>query len=55
MNGRFFAGRRVEAFLYAGKQRYRRSGAGEDAGGDGDEEEKQRLDDFAQWLLTEDD
>lgn len=55
MNGRFFAGRRVEAFLYTGKQRYQRSGGGEEAegDGDGDEAEKKRLDNFAQWLLTE--
>lgn len=45
----------MEAFLYAGKQRYRRSGAGEEVEGDSDEAEKQRLDDFAQWLLTEGD
>lgn len=52
MNGRFFAGRKVIAFLYAGKQRYRRSGAGED---DDDSDEKKRLDDFAQWLMAEGD
>ncbi|TFK44678.1 hypothetical protein BDQ12DRAFT_641545 [Crucibulum laeve] len=55
MNGRFFAGRRIEAALYAGKQRFKRSGAGEDVEGEGDEAEKKRLDDFAQWLLTEGD
>lgn len=55
MNGRFFAGRRIEASLYAGKQRFKRSGAGDEFEGDGDEAEKQRLDDFAQWLLTEGD
>ncbi|KAH9946981.1 hypothetical protein B0H21DRAFT_741200 [Amylocystis lapponica] len=54
MNGRFFAGRRVEAALYAGKQRFRRSV--DDVLGDaGDEGEKKRLDDFAQWLMTEGD
>lgn len=55
MDGRFFAGRRIEATLFSGKQRFRRSGTGEETGGDGDEAEKQRLDDFAQWLLTEGD
>ena len=55
MNGRFFAGRRIEASLYAGKQRFKRSGAGEEFEGDGDEAEKKRLDDFAQWLMTEGD
>ena len=55
MNGRFFAGRRIEAELYSGKQRFKRSGAGEDVEGGGDEAEKKRLDDFASWLLTEGD
>jgi HIV Tat-specific factor 1 len=55
MNGRFFAGRRIEAELYSGKQRFKRSGAGEDIEGGGDEVEKKRLDDFASWLLTEGD
>ena len=55
MNGRFFAGRRIEASLYAGKQRFRRSGAGDEFDGEGDEDEKQRLDDFAQWLMSEGD
>ncbi|KAJ7462298.1 hypothetical protein B0H11DRAFT_2160144 [Mycena galericulata] len=55
MNGRFFDGLRVEASLYSGKQRFRRSGAGEEIEGDNDESEKKRLDSFAQWLLTEGD
>lgn len=55
MNGRFFAGHRIEAELYSGKQRFKRSGAGEDVEGEGDEAEKKRLDDFASWLLTEGD
>jgi HIV Tat-specific factor 1 len=56
MNGRFFAGRQVEASLYAGKQRFKR-GAGNDdlVEGDTDEAEKKRLDNFAQWLLSEGD
>ncbi|KIK67446.1 hypothetical protein GYMLUDRAFT_1020457 [Collybiopsis luxurians FD-317 M1] len=55
MNGRFFDGRQVEASLYSGKQRFQRSGAGDDFEDEGDEAEKKRLDDFAQWLLTEGD
>ncbi|KAG1900612.1 uncharacterized protein F5891DRAFT_1032850 [Suillus fuscotomentosus] len=55
MNNRFFAGRRIEAFLYSGKQRFKRSGAGDDLDGDNDESEKQRLDDFASWLMTDGD
>lgn len=55
MDGRFFAGRKIEATLYSGKQRFKRSGAGDELEGDGDEAEKKRLDNFAQWLLTEGD
>ncbi|KAG6880347.1 hypothetical protein C0992_011098 [Termitomyces sp. T32_za158] len=53
MNGRFFAGRRIEASLFSGRQRFQRSGAGGDVEGEGEEGEKKRLDDFAQWLLAE--
>ncbi|KAF7361907.1 Splicing factor U2AF-associated protein 2 [Mycena venus] len=55
MNGRFFDGLRVEASLYSGKQRFKRSGTGDEIEGDNDEAEKKRLDSFAQWLLTEGD
>ncbi len=53
MDGRFFAGRRIEAALYNGKQRYKRSGVGE-TDGDTEDAEKRRLDDFANWLMNED-
>ena len=55
MNGRFFAGRRIEAELFSGKQRFKRSGASDNMEGGGEEAEKQRLDDFASWLMTEGD
>jgi len=55
MNGRFFDGRRIEATLFSGKQRFKRSGAGDEVEEEGAEAEKKRLDDFAQWLLTEGD
>lgn len=57
MNGRFFAGRRIEASLYVGKQHFKRSGVGDgdDVEGDSDEAEKKRLDNFATWLMTEGD
>ena len=54
MNGRFFDGRQIEANLYAGRQRFKRSGAGDDTE-EGDDADKKRLDDFAQWLMTEGD
>ncbi|EJD03292.1 uncharacterized protein FOMMEDRAFT_85466 [Fomitiporia mediterranea MF3/22] len=61
MQNRFFDGRRVEASLYTGKQRFKRSGPGggeafgDDIEGEDDEAEKQRLDEFANWLMTEGD
>jgi hypothetical protein len=54
MNGRYFAGRRVEASLYHGRQRFKRSGA-EEPEINGQEAEKRRLDDFARWLMSEGD
>jgi HIV Tat-specific factor 1 len=56
MQGRFFAGRKIEASLWIGKQHFKRSGAAEDVEETGGYEgEKKRLDAFAQWLLTEGD
>jgi HIV Tat-specific factor 1 len=57
MNGRFFAGRRVEAMLYSGKQRFKRSGGGMDMDFEegGIEAEKKRLEAFSNWLLTDGD
>jgi len=56
MQGRFFSGRRIEASLWIGKRRFRRSGAADDVEEmGGDESEKERLDAFAHWLLTEGD
>jgi HIV Tat-specific factor 1 len=55
MNGRFFAGRKIEAALYSGKQRFQRSGAADEVEGEGDEAEKKRLQDFTNWLLSEGD
>ena len=58
MNGRFFGGRSISAFLFDGSRKYRKSGqsvslAGTGMGDDGeDEEEKEheRLEKYAQWL-----
>jgi len=56
MHGRFFSGRKIEASLWIGKQSFKRSGVAEDVEEIGGEEgEKQRLDAFAHWLLTEGD
>jgi HIV Tat-specific factor 1 len=57
MNGRFFAGRRITAEFYDGRQRYRKSGhdpSNANADGEDDEQaERKRLDDFAEWLMKE--
>ncbi|KAI9509404.1 hypothetical protein F5148DRAFT_759525 [Russula earlei] len=56
MQGRFFSGRKIQASLWIGKQRFKRSGVADDLEEvEGDEGEKKRLDDFAHWLLTEGD
>ncbi|KAF9049722.1 hypothetical protein BJ165DRAFT_1453040 [Panaeolus papilionaceus] len=52
MDGRFFDGRRVEAALFTGRQRFKRSGASDALADEGDDESK-RLDDFADWLMQE--
>ncbi|KDQ57613.1 hypothetical protein JAAARDRAFT_35306 [Jaapia argillacea MUCL 33604] len=53
MNGRFFAGRKIEASLYSGRQRFKRGGAGEDYGEGGEDAEKARLAEFESWLMAE--
>lgn len=57
MNGRFFAGRKITADFYDGRERYRRSGGDAPTlGADGEEDadaERKRLDDFAEWLMKE--
>jgi len=55
MHGRFFDGQRVEATLYNGKERFKRSGTHDEIEGDDDVAEKERLDGFAQWLMNEGD
>lgn len=58
MNGRFFAQRRIGAFVIPGKPRFKRSGkSGQDAGDDSDndghdakDDEQSRRDAFASWL-----
>ncbi|PWN47371.1 hypothetical protein IE53DRAFT_390490, partial [Violaceomyces palustris] len=49
MDGRFFAGRSIDAFLMEGRPRFRRSEKG-GGGEDQDEEEKRRVDAFGDWL-----
>lgn len=55
MDGRFFAGRRIEAFLSEGnKVKFRRSrGEGAGVGEDSDEEGGEKKDGFGEWLEGE--
>lgn len=51
MNGRYFAGRKVEAEIYDGKTKY---ATGKGTGEDADREEAARLESFAKWLEGKD-
>ncbi|KIJ39912.1 hypothetical protein M422DRAFT_780920 [Sphaerobolus stellatus SS14] len=54
MNGRFFAGRQVEASLFTGGERFQRSGVGEDPDDESTAKEgKKQLYDSAQWIMKE--
>jgi hypothetical protein len=48
MNGRFFAGQTVEAFIATGREKYQRTGA--KGTGDDDVGEEERLERFGSWL-----
>ncbi|KAK7204496.1 hypothetical protein BZA70DRAFT_194110 [Myxozyma melibiosi] len=51
MDGRFFSGRRLEAALYDGLARYKKSGKKSGATDeDGEKEEEERLKKFGEWL-----
>ncbi|RIA88218.1 hypothetical protein C1645_713419 [Glomus cerebriforme] len=50
MNGRFFAGRRIEAEIFDGKQKYQKTGA---KSGETEEEESARLEKYSKWLEQE--
>jgi HIV Tat-specific factor 1 len=60
MNGRFFGGRSIAAFLADGSKKYKKSGQGVDLVGTGfgdaeadreeEEKEKERLHKYAEWL-----
>ena len=54
MNGRYFAKRKIEAYLFDGKERFKKSGMGQAREDDGGEAgEKERLEDFEKWLMAE--
>lgn len=57
MNGRYFAGRKITAEFYDGRQKYSKSGHdaldGNADGEDNEQAERKRLDDFAEWLMKE--
>lgn len=45
MNGRFFAGQKVEAYIFEGEEKFKKSNKKVD-----DEAEKERLEKFGTWL-----
>jgi len=47
MNGRWFGGRKIEAYVYDGKEKYKTK---QKDGADAEKEEAERLEKFAQWL-----
>ncbi|CAG8591376.1 15638_t:CDS:10 [Dentiscutata erythropus] len=47
MNGRFFAGRKIEAEIFDGKQKYQKTGS---KSNETEEEESARLEKYAKWL-----
>lgn len=53
MNGRYFAKRRIEAYLFDGKERFKKSGPGQAHEDSGEAGEKERLADFENWLMAE--
>jgi len=53
MNGRYFSGRQIEAEIYDGKVRYKKSKTG--AVGDESVDEAARLEKFGAWLEGGDD
>ena len=56
MNGRFFSGRNIEAYIADGNEKFKKSSEKKAlAGFDGDEneEEGKRLDEFGSWLEGE--
>ena len=50
MNGRYFSQQKIEAYIYDGKEKFKKSG--KKAGDDDDEDA--RLDDFGDWLENHD-
>ncbi|CAG8698500.1 72_t:CDS:2, partial [Scutellospora calospora] len=51
MNGRFFAGRRIEAQIFDGKQKYQKTSS---KSNETEEEESNRLEKYAKWLEQND-
>ena len=56
MNGRFFAGTRVEAYIADGSEKFKKSNEkkvrieGDENDKEGGDEESKRLDEFGSWL-----
>lgn len=53
MNGRFFAGRQIEANIYDGSTRYKSSAKKAKMPSGGDAEQQQRLEKYSEWIEAE--
>ena len=53
MNGRYFAGRKIEAYLFDGEEQFKKSGAGQKQENGEEAGENERLADFEKWLMAE--
>ena len=53
MNGRYFAGRGIETYLFDGEERFKKSGAGQTQEDGAEAGKNERLADFEKWLMAE--
>lgn len=53
MDGRSFAGQKVEAYLADGSERFKKTSERKAAGDDSGDEEDQRIEEFGKWLEEE--
>ena len=53
MNGRYFVGRKIGAYLFDGEGRFKKSGVGQTQEDGEEAEENERLADFEKWLMAE--
>ena len=54
MDGRHFAGQQVEAYVADGSERFKKTSGRNNALDEDEDEESKRLDEFGEWLESED-